>query len=53
MPWNRSDGSSLDQMYQSCLSLFGSAASMNHGCSSEVWFTTRSIITLMPRLPAR
>ena len=22
---------------------------MNHGCSSDVWFTTRSITSFMPR----
>ncbi len=51
MPWKRSDGSSFDHTYQSRYGEFGSAqAALNHGCSFDVWFTTRSMITRRPRL---
>jgi hypothetical protein len=36
--------------YQSRLGVVGELrASWNHGCWSEVWFTTSSVITRMPR----
>ena len=53
MPCLRSDGSVSDQTYQSRYGESGlDRALWNQGCSSEVWLTTRSIITRRPRLPA-
>ena len=53
MPWCRSGGALSDQTNQSRYGESGDErADWNHGCWSEVWLTTRSMITLMPRLPA-
>ena len=53
MPWWRSSGSWSDQTYQSRYGESGEdRADWNHGCSSEVWLTTRSMITRMPRFCA-
>ena len=53
MPWCRSGGSCSDQTYQSRYGESGDEhADRNHGCSSEVWFTTKSMMTRMPRLSA-
>jgi hypothetical protein len=51
MPWLRSAGALSAQTNQSRNGESGDErADWNHGCWSEVWFTTRSMITLMPRL---
>lgn len=50
MPCLRSGGAWSDQTYQSRYGESGDdRAAWNHGCWSEVWFTTRSMITRMPR----
>ena len=50
MPWSALRGFFFDQTYQSRYFEFGSLrASLNHGCSFEVWLTTRSMSTRMPR----
>ena len=53
MPCLRSLGSCSLQTYQSRYGDFLSArADWNHGCSFDVWFTTRSMMTRRPRLSA-
>ena len=53
MPWYRSGGSLSLHTYQSRYGESGEEhADWNHGCWSEVWLTTRSMITLMPRFAA-
>ena len=53
MPWSAFGGFFFDHTYQSRYFESGSRrASWNHGCWSEVWFTTRSISTRMPRCSA-
>ena len=50
MPSSAFAGFFFDQTYQSRYFEFGSRrAAWNHGCWSEVWLTTRSISTRMPR----
>ena len=50
MPCRRSGGSVSLQTYQSRYGESGSLrADWNHGCWSEVWLTTRSSISRMPR----
>ena len=50
MPSLAFGGFFFDQTYQSRYFDFGSLrASWNQGCSFEVWLTTRSIRTRMPR----
>ena len=49
-PCSRRVGCFVDQTYQSRYCDFGSRrAAWNHGCWSDVWLTTRSTMTRMPR----
>jgi hypothetical protein len=53
MPSYRSEGSFADHTYQSRYGESGEEqAARNQGCSSDVWLSTRSIITRMPRFSA-
>ncbi len=50
MPWFAFAGFVFDHTYQSRYFDDGSRrACWNHGCWSDVWLTTRSISTRMPR----
>jgi len=53
MPWRRPAGSRPDQTCQSRHGeSAGERADPNHGCPSDAWLTTRSMMTRIPRLPA-